>query len=151
MSAPSPIASYVAEISKDDPCHLIHRFLPYSPSPVSPDVVHEALEVQDPDLASIQLAHYWLQTDRWTCHHNTEVEEQEHAWKEAEDMRKVEEKKIGDRGQSWWGRSRGSWNRGGKERGKERQGRRHWRWDCLDPGSRGQSLRRRGPVQRGPR
>ena len=93
MSAPSPITLYVAEIPKDDPRCSIHGFSPYSPSPVSLDAVHEALKVQDPDLASIQLAHYWLQTDRWVCCHNQEVEEQELARKEVEDMKKVEEKK----------------------------------------------------------
>ena len=44
-------------------------------------------------MAAIQLAHYWLQTDRWVRHHNQQVEEQELARKEAEDLWKVEEHK----------------------------------------------------------
>ena len=93
MSAPSPIANYVVKVPKDDPRHTVPGFSPYSPSPVSPEAVREALVVQDQDLVSIHLAHYWLQTDRWIQSHNTEVEEAERARKEEEDMRKLAEKK----------------------------------------------------------
>ena len=45
------------------------------------------------DLASIQLVHYWLKTDHWICQHNADVEEVEKVRKEVEDMRKFSEKK----------------------------------------------------------
>jgi len=93
MSAPSPIANYIVEVPKDDPRRTVPGFSPYSPSLVSPGAVWEALAEKDPDLASIQLAHYWLQTDQWIRRHNTEVEEAEKKRREEEDMRKVEEKK----------------------------------------------------------
>jgi len=93
MSAPQSIATYVIEIAKDDPCRTVHGFSPYSPSPISPSAVREAITADDQDLASIQLAHYWLKTDCWICQHNTEVEEAEKAWREAEDMKKLAEKK----------------------------------------------------------
>jgi len=93
MSAPSPITNYVIEISKDDPRRTIDGFSPYSPSPVSPAAVRKALDEQDRDLASIQLAHYWLQTDRWIWSHNTEVERAERERREAEDMRRLAEHK----------------------------------------------------------
>jgi len=93
MSAPQSIAIYVVEIAKDDPCRTIPGFSPYSPSPVSPSAVWEAIATDDQDLASIQLAHYWLKTDCWICQHNTDVEEAEKVWKEAEDMRKLAEKR----------------------------------------------------------
>ena len=93
MSAPSPITTYIVEIPKDDPRRTVPGFSLYSPSPVSPDAVREALAAKDQDLAAIQLAHYWLQTDRWVRRHNQQVEEQELARKEAEDLRKVEEHK----------------------------------------------------------
>jgi len=86
-------AYYVAEVTKDDPCGRIHGFSPYSPVPVSPDGVREAIAADDRDLAGIQLVHYWLKTDCWICQHNAEVEEAERLRKEAEDLRKVEEKK----------------------------------------------------------
>jgi len=72
---------------------MVPGFLPYSPSPVSPEAVREALVAQDQDLASIQLAHYWLQTNRWIRSHNEEVEKAERKRKEEEDMRKLGEKK----------------------------------------------------------
>ena len=87
MSVPSPIADYVIEVSKDDLRHTITGFSPYSPSPVSPVEVRKALDEQDRDLAAIQLAHYWLQTDRWIRNHNAEVERAERERKEVEDMR----------------------------------------------------------------
>ena len=93
MSAPSPITNYVVKVPKDDPRRTVSGFSPYSPSPVSPATVREALAERDPDLASIQLAHYWLQTDRWIRRHNTEVEEAEKKRREEEDMRKLAEKK----------------------------------------------------------
>jgi len=93
MSAPSPITNYVVEVPKDDPRSTVHGFSPYSPSPVSPDAVRNALAEKDSDLASIQLAHYWLQTDRWIWKHNAEVEAAEKKRREEEDMRKVEEQK----------------------------------------------------------
>ena len=93
MSAPSPVTNYIVEVPKDDPRHTIPGFSPYSSSPVSPAAVREALAEQDQDLASIQLAHYWLQTDRWIRSHNAEVEEAEKKRKEEEDMRKLAEKK----------------------------------------------------------
>jgi len=93
MSAPAPIANYVVEIPKDDIRRTVHGFSPYSPSPVPLDAVREAIAAKDPDLAAIQLAHYWLKTDRWIRQHNTEVEEAERARREAEDMRKLAEKK----------------------------------------------------------
>jgi len=92
MSAPSPITNYVVEVPKDDPCRTLPGFSPYSPSPVSPAAVREALAEQDQDLASIQLAHYWLQTDRWIQSHNEEVEKAERKRKKkaeiAEDRRR---------------------------------------------------------------
>jgi len=93
MSAPSPISNYVVEVPKDDPRRTVPGFSPYSPSPVSPDTVREAIAAKDQDLAAIQLAHYWLQTGQWVRRHNQEVEEQELAQREAEDLQKVEEKK----------------------------------------------------------
>ena len=93
MSAPSPITNYVVEVPKDDPRRTVHGFSPYSPSPVSPDDVRKALAEKDADLASIQLAHYWLQTDRWIRKHNAEVEAAEKKRRDEEDMRKVEEHK----------------------------------------------------------
>jgi len=93
MFASTPIANYVMEVSKDDVRRTVHGFLPYSPSPVSPGAVCEAIAADDRDLALIQLAHYWLKMDQWISQHNKEVEEQERTRKEAEDMRKVEEKK----------------------------------------------------------
>jgi len=93
MSAPAPIANYVVEVPKDDVRRTVHGFSPYSPSPVSPDAVREAIAAKDQDLAAIQLAHYWLKTDRWVRQHNTEVEEAERARREAEDMRKLAEHK----------------------------------------------------------
>ena len=48
---------------------------------------------KESDMASIQLAHYWLRTDRWIRNHNAEVEAAEKKRKEEEDMRKVEEHK----------------------------------------------------------
>ena len=74
MSASQSIATYVVEIAKDDPRRTVLGFSPYSPSPVSREAVQEALAVQDQDLVSIQLAHYWLQTDRWIWSHNAEEE-----------------------------------------------------------------------------
>ena len=44
-------------------------------------------------MALIQLAHHWLQTDRWIQNHNAEVERAERKRKEEEDMRKLAEKK----------------------------------------------------------
>ena len=93
MSAPSPITNYVVEVPKDDPRRTLPGFSPYNPSPVSPAAVREALAEKDQDLAAIQLAHYWLQTDRWIRNHNAEVEAAEKKRKEEEDMRKVEEHK----------------------------------------------------------
>jgi len=93
MSAPSPITNYVVEVPKDDPHCTIHGFSPYSPSLVSPDDVRKALAEKDSDLALIQLAHYWLQTDRWIQKHNAEVEAAEKKRRDEEDMRKVEEHK----------------------------------------------------------
>ena len=96
MSAQPPLSAnayYVTEVAKDDPHHTIHGFSPYSPVPVSPDGVHEAIVADDRDLATIQLAHYWLKTDCWIRQHNAEVEEAERLRKEVEDLRKVEEKK----------------------------------------------------------
>ena len=93
MSMPAPIANYIVEIPKDDIRRTVHGFSPYSPSPVPPDAVREAIAAKDPDLAAIQLAHYWLKTDRWVRQHNTEVEEAERARREAEDMRKLAEHK----------------------------------------------------------
>ena len=93
MSAPSHIVNYVIEVPKDDPRCTVPGFSPYSPSLVSLEAVREALAAQDPDLASIQLAHYWLQTDQWIRSHNTEVEEAEKKRKEEEDMQKLAEKK----------------------------------------------------------
>ena len=93
MSAPSPINNYVVEVPKDDVCRSLTGFSLYSPSPASPGTVREALAAGDTDLAAIQLAHYWLKTDRWIHQHNVGVEEAEKARREAEDMRKVEEKK----------------------------------------------------------
>jgi len=93
MSAPSHIVNYIVEVPKDDPRCTVPGFSLYSPSPVSPEAVWEALAAHDPDLALIQLAHYWLQTDWWIRRHNTEVEEVEKKRREEEDMKKVEEKK----------------------------------------------------------
>ena len=93
MSAPSHIVNYIVEVPKDDPCCTVPGISPYSPSPESPEAVREALAAHDPDLASIQLAHYWLQTNWWIRRHNAEVEEAEKKRREEEDMRKVEEKK----------------------------------------------------------
>jgi len=93
MSAPSPIANYVVEVPKDNPHCTVPDFSPYSPYPVSPAAVREALAEQDQDLASIQLAHYWLQTDQWIRNHNAEVERAERKRKEEEDLRKLAEKK----------------------------------------------------------
>jgi len=101
MSAPSPIVNYIVEIPKDDPRRTIHGFSPYSPSPVSPAAVREALAEKDLDLASNQLAHYWLQTDRWIRRHNTEVEEAEKKRRDEEDLRKVEEKKRAEIEEDW--------------------------------------------------
>ena len=44
-------------------------------------------------MAAIQLAHYWLKTDRWVQRHNTDVEEAERVRKEEEDLWKVADKK----------------------------------------------------------
>jgi len=66
MSAQPPVSAkayYVAEVAKDDPRHTVHGFSPYSPVPVSPEAVQEAIAAADKDLAAIQLAHYWLKTD----------------------------------------------------------------------------------------
>ena len=93
MSAPSPITNYVVGVPKDDPRRTLPGFSPYSPSPVSLAAVREALAEQGQDLASIQLAHYWLQTDRWIRNHNAEVERAERQRKEEEDLRKLAEKK----------------------------------------------------------
>ena len=101
MSAPSPITNYIVKIPKDNPRRTVPGFSPYSPSPVSPDAVREALAAKDQDLAAIQLAHYWLQTNRWVRRHNQQVEEQELARKEAEDLRKVEEKKKQEIEEDW--------------------------------------------------
>jgi len=101
MSTPQSIVTYVVEIAKDDPCCTIPGFSPYNPSPVSPSAVREAIVVDDPDLASIQLAHYWLKTNHWICQHNADVEEAEKAWKEAEDMKKLAEKKKAEIEEDW--------------------------------------------------
>ena len=101
MSTPSHIVNYIAEVPKDDPCHTVPGFLQYGPSPVSPEAVREALVAQDQDLASIQLAHYWLQTDRCIWSHNAEVEEAEKKRKEEEDMRKLAEKKKAEIAEDW--------------------------------------------------
>jgi len=77
MSAPPTIANYIGEVPKDDPRCTIPGFSPYSPSPVSPDTVREAIATKDQDLAAIQLAHYWLKTDQWVQRHNADVEEAE--------------------------------------------------------------------------
>jgi len=92
MSAPSPVTTYIVEVPKDDARRTIAGFSPFSPSPVSPSAL-QAITVEDQDLASIQLAHYWLKTDHWIHQHNADVEEAEKAWKEVEDMRKLAEKK----------------------------------------------------------
>ena len=101
MSAPSPITNYVVEVPKDDPRRTVIGFSPYSPSPISPAAVREALAERDQDLAAIQLAHYWLQTDRWIRSHNEEVEEAERKKKEEEDMRKLAEKKKAEIAEDW--------------------------------------------------
>ena len=82
MSAPSPITNYIVEVAKDGVRRTVHGFSPYSPSPASPGPVREALAAGDKDLAAIQIAHYWLKTDRWVRQHNAEVEEQERVRKE---------------------------------------------------------------------
>jgi len=82
MSALSAITTYIVEVAKDNVRHTVHGFSPYSPSPVSPEAVREAIAANDRDLAAIQLAHYWLKTDRWVRQHNAEVEESERIWRE---------------------------------------------------------------------
>ena len=93
MSALSPVATYMVQVPKDNACRTIDSFSPFSPSLVSPSAVWEAIAADDWDLASIQLAHYWLKTGCWIRQHNAVVEEAEKARKEAEDMRKLAEKK----------------------------------------------------------
>jgi len=122
MSARSPIANYVVEVPKDDPRRTIPGFSLYSPSPVSPDAVQEAIAAEDQDLAAIQLAHYWLKTDRWVQRHNADVEEAERVRKEAEDLRKVAEKKKKEIEEDWKRRveqeEKEKWR---KEKGKEKE------------------------------
>jgi len=122
MSAPSPITNYVVEVPKDDPRRTLPGFAPYHPSPVSPDDVRNALAEKDSDLASIQLAHYWLQTDWWIRKHNAEVEAAEKKRRDEEDMRKVEEHKRREIEEDQKQR-RNRWRRknGGRRRGRERK------------------------------
>ena len=101
MSAPQSIATYVVEVAKDNPHCTIPSFSPYSPSPVSPDAVQEAIAAEDQDMAVIQLAHYWLKIDRWVHQHNADVEETERAWKEEEGLRKLAEKKKAEIEEDW--------------------------------------------------
>jgi len=84
---------YVVEVPKDDICWSVAGFSPYTPSLVSPGPVRDAIAIDDQDLVAIQLAHDWLKIDQWIRSHNAEVEEAEKVWKEAEDMRKLAEKK----------------------------------------------------------
>ena len=113
-----PVAMYIVEVSKDDPRRTIDGFSPYSPSPVSPVEVRKALDEQDRDLASIQLAHYWLQTDRWIRNHNAEAERER---KEAEDMRKLAEKKKAEIEEDR--RRRAEWEEKEKRRREKGKGR----------------------------
>jgi len=101
MSAPTAITTYIVEVAKDDPRRTIPGFSPYSPSPVSPDAVREAIAADDQDLALIQITHYWLKTDCWVCQHNADVEEVERVWKEEEDLWKLAEKKKVEIEEDW--------------------------------------------------
>jgi len=127
VPAPSVNAYYVAEVSRDDPRRTIHGFSPYSPVPVSPSAVQEAITAADKDLAAIQLAHYWLQADRWIRKHNDEVDEAERVQRDLEDMRKVEEQKKAEieedrRQRAEWAEKKQrelEWKRKGKGRARE--------------------------------